>query len=236
MLQVFLGNDRESARASAEKAFSALILKRKEAEVILFDADSWDVEKMKALVGAQGLFEKKYIVRITYALDTKLKAEEFESLIEECAESENAFVVLEEKLSSAQKKKCQKHAYTFEEYTEKKEEQRINVFGLADAFGNKDKRNFWVLYTQCIRAHIPPEEIHGILLWQVKGIIATYKTDSAQDAGMKDFSYKKAKRFAQNYSLIEITHIYDTLIDMYHNAHKGKYDLSIALERFVLGV
>ncbi|MEX0931453.1 MAG: hypothetical protein WDZ88_01745 [Candidatus Paceibacterota bacterium] len=236
MLHVYWGTDRESAREKSEKAFSTLQSKRSEAEVIVFDSDSWDVEKIKELIRAQGLFEKKYIIRITYALDKKERIEEFDSLIEDLGKSENAFVVLEESFLAPQKKKIEKHAFSYDEFAQKKKKFEENIFALADAYGAKDKKNLWLLYTQFMRKGIPPEELHGILLWQVKSITATYKAKTSDEAGMKEYPFSKAKRFARNFTEEENSAHYDELIALYRNAHQGKYDLGVALERFMLRV
>jgi hypothetical protein len=59
-------------------------------------------------------------------------------------------------------------------------------------------------------------------------------TNSATEAGMKDYPYRKAKQALQKFSPEELLHLSHSLLELYHQGHKGVVDLQVGLERWVL--
>jgi len=110
----------------------------------------------------------------------------------------------------------------------------FSIFSLADALGERDKKRMWVLYREAIDLGISPEEIVGTLFWQVKMILLAHRVKKATDAGVKDFPFSKAQRYAKNYSLDEIQKLSSDIISIYHEAHRGKVDFEIELEKLIL--
>jgi hypothetical protein len=78
------------------------------------------------------------------------------------------------------------------------------------------------------------EEIIGTLWWQLKTLRLAMLTKSAEEAGVKDFPYNKAKRALKNFKDGEIETLSLRLLNLYHDGHAGKCDIDLALEEWVL--
>jgi len=129
-------------------------------------------------------------------------------------ESETIFIFLEEKLLAPDLKKYKKYA-TIEDFNIeiKKQTPKINIFGIADAFSNKDKIGAWIIYREAILQGVSPEEISGIIFWKIKTMLLS---------GTKFFSVDELKNLSS------------ILVSIYHDAHRGEYDFVIGLEQFIL--
>ncbi len=91
-----------------------------------------------------------------------------------------------------------------------------DVFALANAFGMRDKKKCWLLLTEQLQADVAPEAIAGMLAWKVRDLLA--------------------KGGSQKYSRAELVQTSRALVALYHDSHRGAGDLSLLLERFVLGL
>jgi len=63
-----------------------------------------------------------------------------------------------------------------------------------------------------------------------------HKSKDANESGLKPFVYTKSKKFASNFSDEELEELPMNLIRISHDAHRGKCDFAIALERFILSI
>ena len=144
--------------------------------------------------------------------------------------SDTPFLFEGTKLPKGDEKELAEYITVFEEADE-----RENFFPLADALGARNKRLAWAKLTEALE-RASPEEIHGILWWQVKSmkLVAGDSVKSPEAVGMKPFVFKKMKTAAANFSEKEITGMSSDLFRMYHNAHLGKGELGLLLEKFVL--
>jgi hypothetical protein len=146
---------------------------------------------------------------------------------------------LEDGLLKTLLKKIEKHAekvFDIGEGASKgaEKKERFNTFLLTDALGRKDKKNLWVLYQKALEAQTPVEEIHGILFWQMKSLALAENSNSPTEAGMKAYPYQKAKEFVKKFEAQEIRDLRKKLVYLYHDAHRGEFDLAEGLERFIL--
>jgi len=116
------------------------------------------------------------------------------------------------------------------------EKKDNTFFALADALGARDKKKLWLLLRNALDHDSVPEELHGILFWQAKSLALAAQTASAGEAGLNPFVYGKAKRFLVNFKQNEIEKMLSKLVWMYHEAHRGRVDFSIELEKFVLDI
>lgn len=117
---------------------------------------------------------------------------------------------------------------------EKRKQAGFNIFALADAFGERDKKKAWILFTEAIKEGVSAEEIHGTIFWMVKSMMLTKRVGGAGDTGLSPFVLTKATRYAKGFSDTELSSILDQMIVMYHDAHRGLSDLESDLERLVL--
>lgn len=237
MLYLIHGSDREKARAKKDELLSVLHGKRPGAEVFVLDAETFTTPKLESLYSSQGLFEQKHIVVLDSLLSQKNIKEFVMDPLSRLAESSSVFLLLDEALDAKTAAMIEKYAAKTFSFGEKKKAERGNTIGflIADAFGEKDRKNAWVLFEKAIRAGSSAEEIHGTLFWQMKTILLAKKTKSAEEAGLKPFPYGKAVRFAKNFSEEELEETLSRLVDMYHGIRMEGGELEIELEKFLLG-
>lgn len=231
MLHLFYGNDTITVRQKAHDFTATEEKKRMKVEHI--EVENYVEGVFSDIVGAVSLFGEKTL----YIIDTPSgKIEMYDAVIgtlEAFASSENTFVIIEEALLAPQKKKFQKYTETMEEYKFAAAE-RFNAFGMADSLSRKDKKTLWLQLQDAKQANLSAEEIIGTLWWQLKSMRLAKNTNSAEEAGMKDFPYNKAKRTLTSFKDGELERLSKGLLTVYHDGHLGKVDTDIALERWML--
>ena len=232
MLTVFYGNDQIKVRSEAHKYIDSLI---KEGQtVVRIESDNYEAGQLLNLSSATVLFGASPI----YLIDTlSNQADSYEELLEtleSLATSTENFVVIEKDLNASDKKQFTKYSENLNEYKKAGVETRFNVFAMAEALVNKDKRQFWVLLQEAKRNGLSAEEIIGTLWWQLKTLRLAMLTKSAEEAGVKDFPYNKAKRSLKNFKDGEIESLSFKLLNLYHDGHAGRCDIDLALEEWVL--
>lgn len=236
MIYFFYGSDRDKAREKAGALLDMLAKKYPEAEVFRISAES-DVNTLDELIGGQGLFSKTHIVYCTTLFENEEWKEAFVERLGDIADSPNIFVLLEaavdKKTVLALAEKAEK-VLMFERKEKKVPE--FNIFSLTDAFGARDKKKLWVLYQQARMSGAEPEEVHGILFWQLKSIFLATVCKTADEAGVKPFVWSKAKSFAKNYSAEELKNLSSKFISLYHDSRRGIHEFDIALERLILTI
>ena len=232
MLTVFYGNDQIKVRSEAHKYIDSLI--KGEQTVVRIESDNYETGQLLNLSSTTVLFGVSPI----YLIDTlSNQADSYEELLEtleSLATSTENFVVIEKDLNASDKKQFTKYSENLNEYKKAGVETRFNVFAMAEALVNKDKRQLWVLLQEAKRNGLSAEEIIGTLWWQLKTLRLAMLTKSAEEAGVKDFPYNKAKRSLKNFKDGEIESLSFKLLNLYHDGHVGKCDIDLALEEWVL--
>jgi hypothetical protein len=231
----FIHGDPNKIFEKAQKMADMLLKKKPDAAFFKLNLDNFSEDKMTELLGGQGLFANKYIVSMSRLLEKSETADFILDHLKEIKESENIFIWTEEKLTKPVLKKIEKVSEKIQEFEIKKAapQNQLNVFKIAELFGQKDKKQLWLTYNQLIQ-EVPPEEIYGILWWQVKSMLLASKTNTAAEAGMKDFPYKKAKGCLKNFAENEIEKASSDLINIYHRSRLEGEDLVLNLEKFIL--
>jgi DNA polymerase III delta subunit len=231
MLAIFYGNDTVKVRQKA-LAFAA-----SEAEAssgpTLIDSENYEQGVVTSLAGEASLFGGRFV----YLLDTPSTDQDFYTAVVENAEtlarSSNVFVVIEGTLLADQKKKLTKYADTAEEY-KAVDSGRFNTFALADALARKDKKLLWLLWHGALLKRISPEEIAGVLWWQLKTLRLAGLGKTAAAVGLKDFPYKKAVSALRNFKSGELQELSRSLLSLLHESRLGRQDTLISLERWIL--
>ncbi|MDO8591253.1 MAG: hypothetical protein Q7R65_04760 [bacterium] len=238
MLFFLHGTDTDKAREKAHEMLASLHKKKPEAELFRLDADNWDEIRLDELVGAQGLFERKFIVFVNRLFDNKEAKEVLLKKLPAIAESENVFIFLDGKVDKATLVEITEVAEKVQlfEKTEAKKPQSFNIFSLADAFGERDRKALWVIYQKAVRNDASPEELSGILFWQIKNLMLARESASASEASLNPFVFGKSKRYSRNFSLDELAVLALELVTLYHSSHRGQVDFEAGIERFVLKV
>lgn len=237
MLYIYTGTDTQRARTQAHELRSALARKRPSAEHFTLTDETFTARTLDELLYGQGLFETKYIVTIDASLADAAVSDAISVRASEMADAAHAFICISENVPAACARKLKKYAH---EYVvcdaAKKDDDTRERFALPDALGARDRRGLWVALQRARAAGTEPEALHGLLFWQAKNMLCAAQTETAAEAGMKAFPYKKARQFAGNYTEDELRALTDTLITIYHDARRGMHDLDVALERFTLNV
>jgi DNA polymerase III delta subunit len=228
MVVFFYGTNRTAVRDAGSRYCETI-----GTAVTSIDESTYSEGCITAHIGATSLFGGTEIFLIdTPSSDVLYQAEVLDTL-PEMAASPNVFVVLEGHVLADIKKKYAKHAASMEEYSAEKGE-RFNVFQIAEALARKDKKHMWVLLQQARIFGIRDEETIGIMWWQLKALRLAKITTSAEEAGMKEYPYKKAKQAVKIFAGREIEALSQSLLELYHHGHQGKRDMDTALERWVL--
>lgn len=238
MLYFLYGSDTDKARAKARELLESLQKKKPDAAVFRIEPEKWGEVPLEELIGGQGLFSQKILVFLDCILEDEEAKEAIADSLEEIAKSENIFIFLEHKVVKAlllEITEVAEKVLAFES-KEAKAKPEFNIFSLTDAFGKKDKKKLWVLYQKALQTDAVPEEIHGVIFWQLKSMLVASSAPSASAAGLAPFVYTKSKSFLKNYSPDELLAISSKLVRMYHDAHRGIHDFPVALERFILSL
>ncbi|MEX0918272.1 MAG: hypothetical protein WDZ93_03915 [Candidatus Paceibacterota bacterium] len=230
MLALFYGTDTGSVRNAAHAH-----LPKEVSQPTTIDAEVYQRGMLADAVEAVSLFGGVN----AYVLDTPSDDEDFQEevmgLLSALAASAHLFVVIEGKLLAAERKKYEKYAEVVSEFTAPAVE-RFNTFALSDALADRNKKKLWLLCSDATRAGVSSEELIGMMWWQLKTLRLATVTSSAAEAGMKDFPYNKAKRALGNFKEGELISLSHSLLALHHDARRGKHDLDLALERWVLSL
>lgn len=236
MLYLLYGSDTDKARAKARELLETLQKKKPDAAVFRIEPEKWGEVHLEEFIGGQGLFEKKLLIFADRLFENEEAEAAIEKNLKEVAKSDNIFIFLEQKVAKPLLLEITEVAEKVQAFESKEAKKKpdFNVFSLTDAFGRRDKKKLWVLYQRALQTDAVPEEIHGILFWQVKSMLLASGAKAATEAGVAPFVFTKAKSFLKNYSVAELQNLSSVLVRMYHDAHRGVHDFEVALERFVL--
>ncbi len=233
MLHVFFGNGAVAVRL---KAFVFVASLEKEGyRLERIEGESYIQGTCTDIATSQSLFGGKTVYLIDTPSANILFNEEVLASLQLFKESDNVFVIVEEKLLAPEKKVFAKYAESVEEVTSAVA-VRFNAFSMADSLANKDKKTLWLQLQDAKHEGLSAEEIIGTLWWQLKSIRLAKQTKGAPEAGMKDFPYNKAKRALHNFKEGELETLSRSLLALYHDGHGGKKDIDLALEKWTLSI
>ncbi len=233
MLHVFCGNDTVTVRQSALAALAAY-----EAEGVVptrIESETYEAGALTHELGGASLFGGLSVC----ILDTPSANEEFliavTDALPELAAASTVFILIETAPPAAYRRALEKYAKLFTEYKAQAKEKG-DPFALGNAFMARDKKTLWIVLTKELAAGTAAEALAGSLWFQLKSLRLAALTKSAEEAGMKDFPYKKAKAALQKYSLPEVERLSASLLAVYHEGHGEKGDMAVGLEKWVLTV
>jgi DNA polymerase III delta subunit len=213
---------------------SGLLKKRPNSQIFRLGETDVLGSRIAELLGSHGLFEGKHVIVLEFLLGDATAREIILAQTPALAQSEHIVLLLEEALDAAAKKTLTKHAADIRAFDAKeKTAERFNVFSLADAVARRDKKAAWVALQCALRKDLVPEEIHGVLWWQVKTLLRVAHGDTE---GLKPFAISKAKHALSHFSSEALDALAERLVAVYHDAHGGGVPLAIGLEQFVLGL
>src|SRR3989344_6964595 len=229
------GTDTHKARRKLHQFLDLAEKKRPLAELFKITTENWSEGQFDELLISRGLFEQKYTVVLDSLFERKDIKEYILDRLENLAESEQIFLGLESKVDASTIKKIEKYAKQVQEFArvENKKED-INIFSIANGLVEKDKKRLWVAYIDLLARGAVPEEIHGILFWQVKNMILASKADSQKETGLSPYAYKNALTGTRKYKIEELVKMTGELVNMTHRVRGGEGELEIMLEKWIL--
>ena len=246
MIYFLHGDDTQKSKEKLKSLLATLFSKKPNASFFKLDIDNFDEVKLDEFIQSQGLFEKKYIIQMDGLFEDKSIAKFIVDKLEDLQKSENIFIFLEKKITKPVLKKIEKYATKIQEFSVKEKGRSFatkngnfnlggfNIFDLATCFGNRNKKDLWVLYQKTKIKNIPPEEVSGIIFWQLKMMFQVLNSKNALEADLKPFVFSKAKGYLKNYSEEELKKMSSALVSIYHNARRGGLEFDLALEKFIL--
>ena len=235
MLFVLHGTHEHRVANQTNKLVSQLKKKKPDAEVFYFEMTEINGGDLDALTEAQGLFESKHIVVLKQTLEKAESREIVLPRLEKFADTENVFIVSENKMYAKYKKDVLKHAHQEEEHNGEEKGFVFDEFGLSSSLGNKDRRSLWLGYVKAVRSGMNTDSILGTMHWSVRSLISAKKSNSQNESGLPPRSYSEFSTGSKKYTEEELLNMSRELIEIYHNARRGMYKQDLALEKWILG-
>lgn len=235
MLYLIYGTDSHKSRKKLHELLNLAEKKRPNSELFKITTENWSESQLDELLVSQGLFESKY----TVVLDNLFEKKDVKSYVMERLEgmksSEQIFLWLEGSVDAVSLKKIEKFSEKSQEFAKlESKKQNLNIFSIIDGLVQKNKKDLWIDYIDLLRKDAGPEELHGILFWQVKNMILASRGKDASEAGLSPFVYKNALNGARKYKTEELKEMSSALVYMTHRVRQGEGELEIMLEKWIL--
>lgn len=219
MLYLFHGTDTFRVADQANSVVASLRAKRPDASVYVFEGALIDPAPLDELIEARGLFVQKHIVVLKLPFETTDSRDMVLARVERLSVSENIFVLSEGKLLAEHKRVLEQYATKSEEHTKVVTQKRgFDSYGVASALKARNRRALWEGYLRTQRSGESAEAMCGLMHWAVKDML------------------QHPVRYSSKYTNEELVGMSRSLISLYHDAHRGIYDLDTALERWTLSV
>lgn len=249
MLYIIIGKDRQKTKAKLDELNNSLVKKSKSypVEQVMIEAESLLGGAVEQYLYNLGLFGEQYIVHCSDLLKDKAVADLLKGQFGAMAESPNFFIIREEDIDAATRKilvKIAEEIFEIEKPSVAKSwgggsggvgTGDFNIFTMTDALGDRDRKKAWLIYVEARRIGNEPEQIFGTIWWFVKNMMLVGASGAGGLTGLSPFVESKAKRALKNYSQGEVLKMSKYLVSVYHESRRGKCDLTIELEKFVLG-
>lgn len=196
----------------------------------IYEDDLVDRSLNEIVVTQTGLFGDREI----YVIHDVARDIDMKSLLSGYAESDNIIVFSEATVTKKITEAFAKVSATVQDFGKEieKKDEKMNIFSLADAFGKRDKKNLWLLFRQALD-QATPEEIHGILFWQIKNMMLVI--DSKENPGLNPFVYKKNQGFVRTWNRNELAQYASAMLRMFHERDMYR-TLEIDLEKMILSL
>ena len=233
MIQLFVGNDTQTAKKAARTLFERSREENPQARASYFDDILFDQDQAVEVFSSENLFGDVNIIYFDGILEHPLGESFYRTTLKE---TPHIVLVRETKPPKDLLLFLSRLGEITEFVVERKNESRENSFAVASALGNRDKKLAWVEFEKLRRGGIAMEEVHGTIFWAVKSMFLAKKLskDEALSSGMKEFTYRNYGNYAKKYSFEELKEKLDLLKELYHSAHRGEVDFESGLEQFLL--
>lgn len=235
MLLTYFGTDIIKARSESKKMIDSLLARDSDAQYFRITDENAEEFNSTSITASQGLFKQAYIVLLDNLFSDKERREDFLKELNAFVESPHVFMVLEETLTPILKRELKKVSKKFIEHGVGGGQKKFGAdFAFTDSFMAKDKKAMWVQLQKQLQNGKRVEELHGTLFWVVKSLILAQSSMNADEAGMKEYPFKKAKVAAQKFKEEELRQRVLDLQQMPQKAYEQNIKLEVLLERWIL--
>lgn len=188
MIEVYLvSSDGDERRMLREKIGDRLLGS--------FDADSFDESLANDLIQTPPLLGDRGVIVITECLRTMDNPKEF---VSGSVDAPHDVILIEASLTKPLRTVLEKEGIPIVDKTdvvpETKEEEKRNSFALADALLSGDRRELWRVLERDLEDGKDLQEIIGMLLWQLRMMMAAREGLTPDEAHIAPFPLGKAKR------------------------------------------
>ena len=201
----------------------------------VFRAEESDLGEIDQLLRGGGLFEE---ARHVVLFDFLHQADAYvfvKQNISAWVDAGHEIELREEKLLADQKKFLKKIGATIHEQKAAPKPKDKQVFAITDAILARNPKQAWIAYRNAISSNKAPEEIVGLVWWQLKTLWLVAKLGNR--AGQSPYATQKAKQALKKYSAREIAGLCRSLVAAYHGSRLGTGpELEGALERWILAL
>lgn len=236
MLYVYHGSDINKARAKVRKTIDALRAKQPNATYLRVYGDEFLTVDTIELTASQGLFKSAYIVLLDSILASVDAEKYFAGALDAYVDAEHIFVLLQQDINPKLLTKIQKSAHKVEEFVARPVHAAaaLNPFALTDALLARDAGGVFVQLYAAAKGGRAAEETLGTLFWAAKSIVLAHSTKTAQEAGLKEFPFKKAQSAAKKFSHSEARELMCALATAQADAYTQGVPLELVLESILL--
>ena len=107
-------------------------------------------------------------------------------------------------------------------------------FAFTDAIASRDKKEAWIQYQRELAAGLVAEQLFWSVTKQIKNLLLAKRTNSAAEADLNPFVYKKLKGSISNFKEGELEKLSESLVIGYHQARRGKGEIDMLIEKTLL--
>ncbi|MDI9325231.1 MAG: hypothetical protein QM526_00340 [Alphaproteobacteria bacterium] len=210
MLYIYTGNGK-NVRTEARALIELCKKKRPDALYEVFSSVRESQLTLGEIVYGTGLFAKKHIVFIDEPknFDGEWRGV-YDYLLEHASvivASEHMFVLVESEIPPKELETFKKTGAVIHSKSEVVEETRPS-FALAQALASKNRKEFFVTVH---RMRLRGENIDACvptLYWQLRMLLLAKNHSTAQDAGVKEYPFAQAKKYAPLWSSSELLSVH----------------------------
>ncbi|MFH1170380.1 MAG: hypothetical protein V1704_02375 [Candidatus Vogelbacteria bacterium] len=241
MIFYYWGKDNEGSRRAARAEF--LIQREKFPNAPVFDlvGENLTLEELQEAIYARPLLGGGGIIFFDHLLTNSITANFLSESLLLLVGSENIFIFWEDaegKEFAQAVVKVGGIAREFKVMSDDKEQQKkadlMKLFAVADALGNRDRKQAWLLYHDARRDGLSAEEIFWKLAWKVKTLLLVETAPAGSALPMKPYPLSQARRQVKGYKPGELAHLSGRLVRFYHDARRGLTDFDLGLEKLLL--
>ncbi len=236
MFYLYYGTDQVKVASQFKKLVDSLRERRPGAPVFRFDGESIDFNKLEEIIFGASLFDPKYLIILKNFTTTVEGKDFFDSHLSDLAKTDHIVLVLEGALTKPLVTKFTKYSEKVQGYAkgEAKEKPGLNIFGLADALGERDKKKLWILYQESLATGVTAEEVFWRLVGQVKNMLIVGGASDQSKIKMHPFVLRKTSTAAKRFSLKELQDLSRSFLSLYSDARHGRREFEVGLERMIL--